>query len=292
MKIKLYTNGLPNKSCIYIIMILLAFHCLSLSAQAPGPPLFNIKVKFSVQQGGLENSLITITKNGAPYRVIDPSKAKYSIDLELGAEYILTFTKPGHITKSVVVDSHVPNGREKEDFGKFSADVGLAMQPEDQEITYSQPVGRIKYSNERGDFDFDKDYTATAKEMQKKAEDNPKPKPKPPTPNPRPVPPVTPPPPPVPPSNPIPIVVKQPEYRPEPPKPKPLVIEPVIDYKPAVKNKIEKIIQEDRRKITIVIVTVDTNDFEYKKEEYNWGGVYYYKDGKNITSTTYEKDTE
>ena len=288
MKSSFYIFGLPNKFNICIIMILLTSWCFSSSAQAP---LFNVKVKFTVQQGGLENSLITITKNGSPYRVIDPSKAKYSVDLELGGEYLLTFTKPGHISKSVVVDTHVPNGREKEDFAKFFAEVGLAMQPEDQEITYSQPVGRIKYSNEDGDFGYDKDYTATAKEMQKKAEDNPKPKPKPPTPNPRPVPPVIPP---VttPISKPIPVVVKQPEYTPEPPKPKPIVVEPVVIQKPVVKNKVERIIQEDRRKITIVTVSVDSLSFEYKKEEYNWGGVYYYKDGKNITSNTFDKDTE
>ena len=288
MKSRLHTIGLPNKSDIFFIMILLAFHCFSLPAQAP---LFNVKVKFSVQQGGLENSLITITKNGAPYRVIDPSKSKYSVDLELGAEYLLTFTKPGHITKSIIIDTHVPAGREKEDFAKFLAEVGLAVQPEDQEITYSQPVGRIKYSGQDGDFGYDKDYTATAKEMQKKAEDNPKPKPKQPTPNPRPTPPVTPTQTTLP-SNPIPVVVKQPEYHPEPPKPKPVVKEPIVEQKPIVKNKVEKTIQEDRRKITIVTVTIDTTNFEYKKEEYTWGGVYYYKDGKNITSNTYDKDTE
>jgi hypothetical protein len=291
MKNRFYTIGLPHKSNICIIMILLAFYCLSVSAQAPSAPVFSVKLKFGVQQGGLENSLITITKNGAPYRVIDPSKSKYNVDLELGAEFLFTFTKPGHITKSVIIDTHVPNGREKDEFGKFVAEVSLAMQPEDQEITYSQPVGKIKYSTERSDFDFDKDYTATAKEMQKKAEDNPKPKPKPPTPNPRPIPPVT-----TttttPPSNPVPVVVKQPEYHPEPPKPKPVVTEPVIEQKPVVKNKVEKIIQEDRRKITIVTVSIDTTDFVYRKEEYTWGGVYYYRDGSNITANTFDKETE
>ena len=96
----------------------------------------------------------------------------------------------------------------------------------------------------------------------------------------------------MPPSKPIPVVIKQPEYTPEPPKPKPLVVVPVIDYKPATKNKEERIIQKDRLKITIIMVTINNEEYEYKKEEYTWGGLYYYKDGKNITEGTFEKDTE
>lgn len=277
-----------SKRAQYFIGFALACFSSLLFAQAP---TFSIKLKFDVQQGGLENSLITITRDGKPYRVIDPSKGKYYIDLELGSDFVFTFTKPNHITKQVIINTIIPNGREKEEFAKFTADVGLEMQPEDKVVTYSQPVGRIKYNGLSGDFDFDKDYTKTATEAQIKDKENAKPKPKEPTPNPRPVPPK-----PVvqelPPSKPIPVEIKQPEYTPEPPKPKPVVVAPVIDYKPAVKNKVEKIIQRDRLKITIIMVTINNEEYEYKKEEYTWGGLYYYKDGKNITEGTYEKDTK
>jgi hypothetical protein len=86
--------------------------------------------------------------------------------------------------------------------------------------------------------------------------------------------------------------VKQPEYKPEPPKPKPVVKEPEKPVKPIVKNKEEKIIQEDKRKITVVTVNIDGVDYVYKKEEWNWGGLYFYKDGKNITERTFAKETE
>lgn len=285
----------PNKLRPFADLSMLASVLLCLlffnSSAQEAPPVFNVKVKFNVQQGGMENSLITISKNGSVYRTIDPSKGKYNVELDLGAEFILTFTKPGHITKAVVIDTHVPNGREKEDFAKFTAEVGLEMQPEDQIITYSQPVGKIKYSMVSGDFDYDKDYTKTATEAQKRDRENPKPAPKPPTPNPRPVTPPTP----VqtlPPSNPEPVVIKQPEYKPEPEKPKPVVVVPDVPQKPIVKNKEEKVIQEDRRKITIVTVNIDGTDYIYKKEEYTWGGLYFYKNGKNITEGTYQKETE
>ncbi len=280
-------NSSSNRAGYFIGIVLICFSSI-LFAQAP---MFSVKLKFSVQQGGLENSLITITRDGKPYRTIDPSGGKYFVDLELGSDFVFTFTKPGHITKQVIINTVIPNGREKEDFAKFTADVGLEMQPEDKIVTYSQPVGRIKYNGLVGDFDFDKDYTKTATESQIKDKANAKPKPKEPTPNPRPEPPK-----PVvqelPPSKPIPVEIKQPEYTPEPPKPKPVVVEPVIDYKPSVKDKVEKIIQKDRLKITIITVKINDVDFEYMKEEYAWGGVYYYKNGKNITERTFEKDTE
>jgi hypothetical protein len=114
--------------------------------------------------------------------------------------------------------------------------------------------------------------------MEKKAKENPKPKPK--EPEPKPV------------SKPEPVVVKTPEYKPEPPAPKPVVIETAPVRPPVVKDKEEKIIQKDRLKITLVTVKIDGVAYEYKKEEYAWGGVYYYRDGKNITEPTFEKETE
>ncbi len=273
------------------IILMLLFVCICVSVKAQDEQQFNIKIKLTIKDGNTKNALITITKNGAPYRVIDPDKGKYTVDLDLGAEYLFTCTKMGYITKSVVVDTHVPEGREKEDFAPFNATVELTQQPEEQIITYSQPVGRIKYSVASGDFDYDNDYTATAQEMQKKAEASPIPKPKPPTPGPRPT---TPPVPEkkLPPSNPIPVEVKQPEHTPEPPKPKPPVPDPPPPRKPVVKNKEEKIIQEDRKKVTIVTVNIDGKDYIYKMEEYNWGGTYFYMNGKYITERMYFVDTQ
>jgi hypothetical protein len=284
-----------NHSCFlvknaraFVLLFFMLVICNRMQAQEVA--MFNIKFTLDIKDGDFKNAVITITKNGAPYRVIDPDKGKYTIALELGGQYLITCTKMGYITKSVAVDTRIPPKREAEPFIKFLSTVELLKQPEDAEVTYNQPVGRIKYSMETADFDFDKDYTAQALEMQKKANASPIPKPKPPTPNPRP----TPPPVPVvttPKSNPIPVVVKQPEYKPEPPKPKPVVVQPDIPQQPIVKNKVEKVVQKDRLKITFVIVTINGFDYEYRKEEYAWGGTYYYKGIANVTCSSFEQET-
>ncbi len=276
----------------FIITIFLMLFCLYVSsAYAQEVTKFNILVKFNISDGDFKNSTITITKNGSPFRVINPNKEKHNVELPFGAEYLFTFIKMGYITKSVVVDTKIPVDREKEPFAKFSMEVRILPQPEDQIVTYTQPVGIIKYSLEINDFDFDKDYSLTVQEMQKQAVERAVKVPKPPTPNPRPIPPV------IPdqtiaPSKPIPVVIKEPEYKPEPPKKKPVVRMPAIPQKPIVKKKTVKIIQEDRRKITIVIVNVDGVDHIYKKEEYSWGGCYYYKSDKRITDLTFDRETD
>lgn len=262
----------PSKIKIFFVLIFFSFSAWSQTQK------FNVRLILDINEGDLTNVWVTITKGGATYRTINPNKTKYLVEFDLGGEYLVTVTKPNYISKSVIVNADVPAGREKEEFAKFDATITLNKQPEDQEISYTQPVGKIKYSYTAGDFDFDTEYIEQAKVMQKKAEANPKPKPKVETPKPV--------------SNPIPVEVKQPEYKPEPEKPKPVVVVPDVPQKPIVKNKEEKVIQRDRLKITIIIVKINDVPYEYKKEEYAWGGIYFYKDGINITEGTFNKETE
>ena len=58
------------------------------------------------------------------------------------------------------------------------------------------------------------------------------------------------------------------------------------------KNTLERIFQDDKKKTTIVTVTINGEEFVYKKEEFNWGATYYYKNNVNVTETTYRTETE
>lgn len=292
----IFKRRMKNNSPIYlryhrIIIVFTAFALLfsiSLSAQENK---LNLKIKLDIKKGNMEHALITISRDGQPYRIIDPNKGKYKLELELNSDFSFVFTKLGYITKTVIIDTHIPKGREEEYFNEFIADVTLEPQPEDKIITYSQPVGKIKYSNPSGDFDFDNDYTATAKIQLEKDKEKAVPKPKEPAPNPRPEPPVT-----AkvetPPSKPVPIAVKQPEYKstPEPKKIAEVPVDPPA--KPIHKDTEERIVQKDRLKITLVTVKVSEKEYVYRKEEYSWGGTYFYRDDKNITESAFLKETE
>lgn len=263
---------------ITIAKLLMSFLLISgISHTASAQQNFlDYELKIKIEKGGLDQSKITITKNGSLFRVID-SKSKYNIELDFGVEYVFTVSKAGYITKSIVVDTHIPDGRDQEEFVPFESLITLFPQPEDLEITYTQPVGRIEYSNSVGDFDFDKDYAAKSIEAQKQAEAAPKPKPKPKQE------PIV--------SNPE-KVEKKVEYKTEPTPPKPVVKNIDPPPTPVVRTVVETTVQQDKLKITYRTVTINGVEFVYRKEEFSWGGVYFYKDTKNITENTYEKDTK
>ena len=41
-----------------------------------------------------------------------------------------------------------------------------------------------------------------------------------------------------------------------------------------------------------MLLTRDLDTLVYKKEEFSWGGVYFYKSDKRITELTFEKETD
>jgi len=298
-----------RKLNIYLTFIVVFVSLCSsvLTGYAQDEVKFNIRFKLEIEKGDLKNALVTIYKNGVHYRVIDPSGGKYKIDLELNADYTIVCTKMGYVSKTLAVDTHVPLGREKDDFAKFNATVSLAPQPEDAIMSYSQPVGKIKYNQDVNDFDFDKNYTSSSLQVEKKEEvkpspppppkekpkekpkeekpkeekpkeENPKEKPKEEKPKEE--------------SKPIPIVVekKEEEHVKEKPKPKPTP--PVVQEKKSNKNITEQVIQDSRKKITIVTVSIDDNTYVYRREEWVWGGIYFYKNNVLITERTFALETE
>ncbi len=289
-------NHITNKSIRknFTPWVLMFFGLFSyLSSASQNEEKFTVRFKLSVNSGNYKNALISITKNGSPFKVIDPDGSVKSVELDLGAQYTVTCSKMGYITKTVTFNTNVPNGRAADEFRKFKCEVEIFPQPEDKIITFSQPVGRIQYNIELGDFDYDKNYANTALEMQKQATEQAVPAPKE-------VAPPPPPPPPPPPkekekvvSNPIPIEIKQPEVLHEPPPPpKKKETPPVIPEKKIEKSMVEKIFQDDRKKTTLVTVTINKEDIVYKKEEYNWGAVYFYKNNVYITEGTFNSETE
>ena len=60
---------------------------------AQGSPKLTVNIKFVIEDGNLDNALITIEKNSQKFKTIDPQKAKMDIDLDYGNDYLFTFSK-------------------------------------------------------------------------------------------------------------------------------------------------------------------------------------------------------
>ena len=182
MKVLTAQNSTLKKINALALTYILLFLSLQLSSQ--NDAVFTVRFKLLINGGDYKNSLLTVTKNGAPYKVIDGSGSITSVDFDLNSNYTVTCSKMGYITKILTYNTKVPGGRAADNFAKFKCVVELFPQPEDAIVTFSQPVGKIQYSVEMNDFDYDKNYMQTALEMQKQATEHPVAAPKPPPPPP------------------------------------------------------------------------------------------------------------
>ncbi|MBL8001079.1 MAG: hypothetical protein JNL05_03875 [Flavobacteriales bacterium] len=82
----------------------------------------------------------------------------FTLSLELNSEYLLEFTKAGHVTKQIFVNTRVPTGDYVfRQFG-FPFQVTLVPTPRDANYEYSGPVAQVHFVAEIDDFGYDKDY--------------------------------------------------------------------------------------------------------------------------------------
>lgn len=80
--------------------------------------------------------------------------------LEYNADYIIDFTKPGYITKTIHVNTRVDADRMKYGFDPYKIGVRLFKQYEGVNIVvYNQPVAYIRYLADMDEFGYDTDYT-------------------------------------------------------------------------------------------------------------------------------------
>ena len=250
-----------NMNFKVIIFLSLLLLCSRLFAQ--DIPNVNITLKLKITDGDFKNCQIIIIKAGAPYIVIEPNKEGNAIDLPLGFDYTITFIKKGYNTKRILVDSHVPENREKGDFERQFAEVSLEKISGILEDNYVQLIGKMAYSFSKADFKWEKDPS----QKEDKAPKN------------------------------VVAAAKVKPVTPKPVAPKPVNTIPPSDNKPEAvsflprgRNKDVKVISEDFKIVTIVTITIDGKEIIYKKEEYSFA-TFFYKDGKRIIEDTYINET-
>ncbi|MBK9176665.1 MAG: hypothetical protein IPM46_10100 [Flavobacteriales bacterium] len=101
-----------------------------------------------------------VYKDGVKERSLTSNLSKFSLDLELGANYIISFEKDGFVSKKLSFDTRVPSDAAPNGFTPFDFAVSLFKQYDDiNTVVFNQPVGMIRYDNAAGDFDYDTDYT-------------------------------------------------------------------------------------------------------------------------------------
>ena len=145
---------------IAIQRITLAAALLPLAITTLAQSKFIAHGRVKIEGGGFDGARVVVYKNGTKERTITDGLAKFTLDLDLNANYIVSFEKAGYVSKKISFDTRVPADAAANGFTPFDFAVSLFKQYDDvNTVVFNQPVGMIRYDNAAGDFDYDTDYT-------------------------------------------------------------------------------------------------------------------------------------
>ena len=130
-----------------------------------------------IENGTLDQTVVKVMKEG---HVISssPGKANFKLKLDFDKNYLISFSKEGFITKSIAVNTQLPQERISKPVEPYKIGVKLFKQYEGINIVvYNQPVAKIHFNPMLDEFDYDTDYTKsilsklneTEKQLEKKA---------------------------------------------------------------------------------------------------------------------------
>ena len=157
---------LANKHYLTVLAALAVFE--SIQSQ----PSLVVFGKMKLEEGRLAGKL-EVTENGTRIRMIDMSGAgKFDQQLKLNSDYVFSFSQDGYVSKKIAINTNVPEGRaEAEPFTAFEFHVTLFKQYEGVNfVVFNQPVGRVHYIEDDGDFGYDTDYSKSIQEKLEQVE--------------------------------------------------------------------------------------------------------------------------
>jgi hypothetical protein len=121
---------------------------------------FTVNGRVKVDGSDLSGARAVVYKDGVKERTISTGLAKFTLDLQLNANYIVSFEKDGYVAKKLSFNTHAPAEAAAKGFTPFDFAVSLFKQYDDiNMVVFNQPVGMIRYDATAGDFDYDTDYT-------------------------------------------------------------------------------------------------------------------------------------
>lgn len=129
-------------------------------AQAQGEGRFTVNGRLKIDGGDLSAARVVVYRNGAKEKTLTTNLNRFSLELALNSNYVLSFEKDGFVAKKLQFDTRLPNGVPARNYAPFEFAVSLFKQYDDVNIVvFNQPVGMIRYETATDDFDYDTDYT-------------------------------------------------------------------------------------------------------------------------------------
>ncbi|MEO7080935.1 MAG: hypothetical protein ABIY71_05375 [Flavobacteriales bacterium] len=134
----------------------------SLSPRTPlanGPQVLILDGKVRTKDIAFEDVRLVVERNGIPVDVVTKDLRHFQLQLDLQQDYVLTFHKESCLSKSLHIDTHVPEQALEASPYSFPFLVTLQPRPKGPVIRYAAPVGEINFREDKGDFGYATDYS-------------------------------------------------------------------------------------------------------------------------------------
>lgn len=144
--------------------LIVTFWVLTSIAYAQDAPTFPLHVEGTItnlEDTPMPGAIIQVSQNGQVIKnITTDGSGSYQFDLPLNADYVVTVTKPGHVSKKFTVSTKgVPPDRATSKFGTVEASLSLFEKMEG--IDYSalnQPMNKYSYNANKENFEYDANY--------------------------------------------------------------------------------------------------------------------------------------
>lgn len=151
---------------LFGILFLLTFFAFT-SEKINAQNLYDVKGTVKKSRKKTEGAIVTLYKGSTQVsQQTTTSSGRFNVKMDMNAEYTLTVTKAGCITKKFYFNTKgIPDDRAKEEFGGQDIEVSIFEMPKDPGVAsqvnqiLSQPMAKFYYDDKIKEIEYDKGYS-------------------------------------------------------------------------------------------------------------------------------------
>jgi hypothetical protein len=157
-----------QKSAKFLLGCMLTFMFFAfIPSAAVAQNVYDVNGTVKKNKKKLEGAIVSLYRGSTQVQqVITAANGRFNVKMDFNAEYTLSITKPGHITKKFYFNTKgIPEERAKEEFGGQDIEVSIFELPKDPGVVsqvnsiLSQPMAKFFYDDKIKEIEYDKSYS-------------------------------------------------------------------------------------------------------------------------------------